>query len=355
MQGEIVTLSNLADLPAEAEDDRNFLGGLGILSLALIPLSTEKKVMGVLSLTMLRRRQEWPQELLRQCRLVAEILSNAMVRKHHEKTLKWAEVKYRVVADFTHDWEYWFNADGSLEYVSPSCERISGYSPGEFLGNPALFRDIIVQEDQDVWDSHYHDSRHELKSCEIQYRIQRRDGQICWIEHSCQPVIDLQGSLQGFRAGNRDITIRKHAEIQLRSAYAEITQLKNQLEAETAYLQSEIKREHNFDNIIGNSAALKYVLYKVEQIASTESNVLVLGESGTGKELIARAIHDKSPRRNRALVKVNCASLPSDLIESVLFGHERGAFTGAQERHLGRFEIADGTSIFLDEIGELPL
>ena len=127
--------------------------------------------MGVLSLTMLRHRQEWPQELLRQCRLVAEILSNAMVRKHHEETLKWAEAKYRVVADFTHDWEYWFNADGSLEYVSPSCERISGYSPREFMDNPALFRDIIVQEDQDVWDSHYHDSRHELKSCQIQFRI----------------------------------------------------------------------------------------------------------------------------------------------------------------------------------------
>ncbi|MEE4242923.1 MAG: ABC transporter substrate binding protein [Desulfopila sp.] len=355
MQGEIFTLSNLADLPEEAEDDRNFLSGLGILSLAVIPLSTEKKIIGVLSLIMLRHRQEWPQELLRQCRLVAEILSNAMVRKHHEETLKWAEVKYRVVADFTHDWEYWFNADGSLEYVSPSCERISGYSPREFLGNPALFRDIIIQEDQDVWDSHSCDFRHELKSCEIQYRIQRRDGQICWIEHSCQPVIDRQGSLQGFRACNRDITLRKHSETQLRTAYTEITQLKNQLEAETAYLQSEIKLEHNFDNIIGNSAALKYVLYKVEQIASTESNVLVLGESGTGKELIARAIHNKSPHRDRALVKVNCASLPSDLIESELFGHERGAFTGAHDRQLGRFEIAHGTTIFLDEIGELPL
>jgi len=355
MQGEIVTLSDLADLPAEAEDDRNFLSGLNILSLALIPLSTEKNIMGVLSLTMLRHRQEWPQELLRQCRLVAEILSNAMVRKHNAETLNLAEIKYQVVANFTHDWEYWFNADGTLEYVSPSCERISGYSPKEFLSNPALFRDIIVQEDQGAWDRHYQDSRHELKTCQIQYRIRRPDGQLCWIEHNCQPVIDHQGSLQGFRAGNRDITERKHAEIELRSAYEEITQLKDQLEAETAYLQSEIKLEHNFDNIIGNSAALKYVLYKVEQIAIPESNVLVLGESGTGKELIARAIHNKSPRRDRALVKVNCASLPPDLIESVLFGHERGAFTGAHERQLGRFEIAHNTTIFLDEIGELPL
>ena len=127
--------------------------------------------------------------------------------------------------------------------------------------------------------------------------------------------------------------VRQRAEIDLLSAYTEITQLKNQLEAETAYLQSEIKLEHNFDNIIGNSAALKYVLFKVEQIASTESNVLVLGESGTGKELIARAIHNKSPRNVRALVKVNCASLPSDLIESVLFGHERGAYPDFRALH----------------------
>ncbi|MEJ2168503.1 MAG: sigma 54-interacting transcriptional regulator [Desulfobacterales bacterium] len=206
----------------------------------------------------------------------------------------------------------------------------------------------------DVWDRHYHDSRQELKPREIQFRIQRRDGQICWIEHSCQPVINHQGSLQGFRVSNRDITYRKMAEVDLRRAYTEIEQLKDRLEAETAYLQQEIKLEHNFENIVGNSAALKYVLYKVEQVAAADTTVLVLGETGTGKELVARAIHNNSPRRNRPLVKVNCATLPSHLIESELFGHEAGAFTGAQTRQLGRFEVAGGTSVFLDEIGELP-
>jgi transcriptional regulator with GAF, ATPase, and Fis domain len=167
-------------------------------------------------------------------------------------------------------------------------------------------------------------------------------------------VTDSQGRLQGFRAGNRDITDRKFSELDLRKAYVEIELLKDQLEAETAYLQEEIKLEHNFENIVGQSAALKYVLYKVEQVAGTDSTVLVLGESGTGKELIARAIHSNSPRNGRALVKVNCATLPTHLIESELFGHERGAFTGAHSRQLGRFEVADSTSLFLDEIGELP-
>jgi PAS domain S-box-containing protein len=354
INGEMITFSDPEDLPAEAGADRNFLRGQGVVSLAVMPLSTGEKTLGVLSLTMLRHRKKWPNELMRQCRLVAEVFANALVRKRDQEALMQAEAKYRTVADFTYDWEYWANVDDSLEYVSPSCERISGYKIQDFIDNPSLFKEIIVPEDRDVWDRHYHDSRQELKPREIQFRIQRRGGQIRWIEHNCQPVTDHQGRLQGFRAGNRDITSRKLAAVHLREAYTEIEKLKDRLEAETAYLQDEIKLEYNFESIVGNSAALKYVLYKVEQVAAADTTVLVLGETGTGKELIARAIHNRSPRKVRPLVKVNCATLPSHLIESELFGHERGAFTGAQTRQLGRFEVADGTSIFLDEIGELP-
>jgi formate hydrogenlyase transcriptional activator len=138
-------------------------------------------------------------------------------------------------------------------------------------------------------------------------------------------------------------------------ALLEIKKLKDQLEAERAYLQEEIKLEYNHENIIGQSDGLNYVLYKVEQIARSNTIVLVLGETGTGKEMVARAIHSLSLRKERALVKVNCATLPSNLIESELFGHEKGAFTGANSRHLGRFEVANGATLFLDEIGELPM
>lgn len=138
-------------------------------------------------------------------------------------------------------------------------------------------------------------------------------------------------------------------------ALFEVSKLKDQLEAERAYLQEEIKLVYNHENIVGRSDAINYVLYKVEQIANTDINVLILGETGTGKELVARAIHGTSPRRERALVKMNCAALPSNLIESELFGHEKGAFTGAHSSRQGRFEVADGATLFLDEIGELPL
>lgn len=138
-------------------------------------------------------------------------------------------------------------------------------------------------------------------------------------------------------------------------AYEEIDQLKARLEQEKLYLQEEIKTEHDFEEIVGQSRAIKKVLRTIETVAKTDATVLVLGETGTGKELVARALHDLSPRKDKALVKVNCAALPSGLIESELFGHEKGAFTGALARKVGRFELAHGGTIFLDEIGDLPM
>ena len=138
-------------------------------------------------------------------------------------------------------------------------------------------------------------------------------------------------------------------------SYEEIATLKARLEKENIYLQEEIRTEHNFEEIVGNSPALLAVLRKVEQVAPTDSTVLINGETGTGKELIARAIHNRSARKDRALVRVNCSAISAGLVESELFGHLKGAFTGAIERRSGRFELADGGTIFLDEIGELPL
>ena len=138
-------------------------------------------------------------------------------------------------------------------------------------------------------------------------------------------------------------------------SYQEIAALKARLEKENVYLQEEIRTEHNFEEIVGNSPALLVALRKVEQVAPTDSTVLIYGETGTGKELIARAIHDRSARKDRPLVKVNCSAISAGLVESELFGHVKGAFTGALERRSGRFALADGGTIFLDEVGELPL
>jgi len=148
---------------------------------------------------------------------------------------------------------------------------------------------------------------------------------------------------------------KRQSETKLKQAFDEIKLLKDRLETERNYLLDEIRREHNLDEIIGNSRPLQRMLDSIEKVAPTDATVLIMGETGTGKELIARSIHGKSLRNDRPLIKVNCASLPLNLIESELFGHEKGAFTGAHTRRKGRFETADGATLFLDEVGELPL
>jgi PAS domain S-box-containing protein len=152
-----------------------------------------------------------------------------------------------------------------------------------------------------------------------------------------------------------DITEQKKAQEGLKNALGEVKKLKERLEAENIYLQQEIKQDHNFEEIVSKSALFKQVLEKIEQVADTDATVLILGESGTGKELIARGLHSISNRSSRPLVKVNCAALPVNLIESELFGHEKGAFTGALAQKIGRFELAHGGTLFLDEIGEMPI
>jgi len=152
-----------------------------------------------------------------------------------------------------------------------------------------------------------------------------------------------------------EIEERKRAETSLQGAYEEIKLLKDRLQAENIYLQQEVAREYNFGEIIGQSSALSHVFFRVEQVAPMNATVLLIGETGTGKGVIARAIHNRSARKDRPMITVNCTSLPANLIESELFGRERGAFTGADARQIGRFELADGGTIFLDEIGEMPL
>ena len=175
------------------------------------------------------------------------------------------------------------------------------------------------------------------------------------IPHIYSAVRTMMGDKPVLMGFGIDISKQKQAELQLRNALSELGVLKTKLEAECAYLGEEIKQIHDYSNIIGESEMLKYVLYSMEKIAPTDSTVLVLGESGTGKELIARAIHHNSRRKQSPFIKVDCAALPVNLIESELFGHEKGAFTGATDKRIGKFELADGATIFLDEIGELPL
>jgi PAS domain S-box-containing protein len=173
--------------------------------------------------------------------------------------------------------------------------------------------------------------------------LRRKDGRPLWVNVWMEPGRAEDGTIQASRSFFVDITDRVLAERE-----------RARLHEQNLYLQEEIKAEHDFEQIIGQSGALMEVLAKVGRVAPTDASVLITGETGTGKELIARAIHSTSRRKDKPLIKVNCAALPSGLVESELFGHEKGAFSGAVAKRLGRFELADGGTIFLDEIGELP-
>jgi PAS domain S-box-containing protein len=249
------------------------------------------------------------------------------------------------------DWDLLSNT----VFYSDRFREILGYTPAEFPGTIDSLRSRLHPEDTTaVWAAI---KRHlkERVAYRVELRLRTRSGDYLWILARGQAIWNSEGKAIRMCGSIQDITERKQAELDLKAALSEIQELKEKLEVERAYLQEEIKSQYNHENIIGQSNALNYIFYKVEQIAPTDTTVLILGETGTGKELVARAIHGLSPRKDRALVKVNCATLPANLIESELFGHEKGAFTGAHARQLGRFEVANGATLFLDEIGELPL
>jgi PAS domain S-box-containing protein len=250
-------------------------------------------------------------------------------------------------------WDWDIRSD-TVFFSDRFCD-ILGYSPGELPSSMDAFRSRLHPEDGEVIWAAIERHLQERVPFNTEYRMGTKSGEYRWFLSRAQARWDTEGNAVSMSGWIQDITALKQTELNLTAALSEINKLKEQLEAERAYLQEEIKLEYNHENIVGGSNEINYVFYKVEQIAASDTTVLILGETGTGKELIARAIHGLSLRKDRALVKINCATLPSNLIESELFGHEKGAYTGAHSTQLGRFEVANGANLFLDEIGELPL
>ncbi len=286
--------------------------------------------------------------------LVAGLVVQLRRRKQTETKLAAAEMRHRTVADFTHDWEFWRRPDGSFEYVSPACAGVSGYGTDDFLRSPALLEQMVLEEDRPTWDAYQLEALAGKRLPPLEYRIRTREGAVRWVEQASNPVLLEGGRFAGTRGSIRDISERKESQLELQRAYEEIRALKDRLEAENTYYREEIRAAEGPSELIGHSDALKYVIYRIRQVAPSDTTVLIQGETGTGKELVADAIHQLSARADRALVKVNCAALPQGLAESELFGHEKGAFTGANAQRKGRFELADGATLFLDEVGELP-
>ena len=275
----------------------------------------------------------------------------------HEELVN-LQLEQQLILDAAGEGIYGLDADGNITFGNAASSEILGWQ----------VEDILNKKAHDVHHhSHADGSPYPHEECPIYAaltdgEIHRVDNEVFWhtngkpvpVEYTSTPIIK-DGKPNGAVVVFRDVTNRKRIERQREEAYAEIKVLKEQLEQERDYLRDEIDVSTNFGEIIGQSAALKRTLAKVEAVASTSASVLILGESGVGKEMIARAIHYQSDRSDKPLIKVNCASIPKDLFESEFFGHVRGAFTGAHKDRIGRMQLANGGTLFLDEVGEIPM
>jgi len=248
----------------------------------------------------------------------------------------------------------WQVAGGDALHLSEEWYRIYGFDPRRGMPRWEERLQRVHPEDRDKWQATIARAIREKSDYNLEFRIVLPDGTLKWVHTVGHPVSSPAGELVQFVGSSMDVTDRKRSEDELKAAFEEIKQLKDQLYRENLALRDEVDRASMFEEIVGTSKPLKAVLSHTAKVARTDATVLITGETGTGKELIARAIHKRSERSEHAFVSVNCAAFAPTLISSELFGHEKGAFTGATQRRLGRFELADGGTIFLDEVGELP-
>jgi formate hydrogenlyase transcriptional activator len=358
VRGASFVFSNVDQLPTEAQRDKRALGALGIRSGSILPILANGKAIAAASFALHQEVTEWPEGLVQRLKLFTLALANGMERKLNQEDLTVATTEinaFKALLD-QHAIVTTTDPQGRITYANERFCAISKYSRGELLGqdhriinsghhSQEFFRSLWTTISQgQVW-------RGEIKN-------KARDGSFYWVAKTIVSIFNDQGKPAQYVDISTDITERKLAEETLVQSYAEIKQLKDRLHSEAECLGTEIKEikvAHLHGEVIGRSQAIRRVLHQLEQVAPADCSVLITGETGTGKELIAQAIHRLSVRKNRRMVLVNCAALPAALVESELFGRERGAYTGALTSQVGRFEAADGSTIFLDEVGELSV
>ena len=301
-------------------------------------ISSEGKVLGTFAMYYREPRSPSPQDLY----VLEQIASLAAISIKHqraEEKLRQDEMELRRIVDavpqainvMDPNGKVLYANKGVLDYTGLSIEDVKAEDFRARIFHPDDFQNIKVERERLLAAG---------LPFEIEQRARRKDGQFRWFLIRYNPLRDDQGHVIRWYATGTDIEDRKQAEERMRN--------------ENLALREEIDHSSMFEEIVGSSEPLRMVLLQVAKVSPTDSTVLISGETGTGKELIARAIHKRSKRSARAFIGVNCAAIPSSLIASELFGHEKGAFTGALQRRLGRFELADGGTIFLDEIGDLP-
>jgi formate hydrogenlyase transcriptional activator len=348
-QGLILALPGLNHLPTDALQDRLSWEAARLKSLLLVPTVIAGTPRCVLALACTRSANPWPTRCVPRMQLVASLFADTLERMRADREIRRNVDRLAEAQRIAHlgNWEW----DLLTREVCWSEEvyRIFGLDSLEFTPSMEAFWTLVHPEDLAKVQ---HEAQRATEGPEaiysIDHRIVRPDGSYRVVRELAVPNFDRDGRAVRLAGSTQDIT-------EIHAAYEEIRRLKDQLETENLYLREELSSVTGYGDIIRTSDAIQQVMFQAQQVAVTDSTVLVLGETGTGKELLAHFIHELSPRKSRPFITTNLAAMPSTLVESELFGREKGAFTGALTRHVGRFEVADGGTIFLDEIGEMPL
>ncbi len=351
--GQVVVVSSVERLPPEAARDQETYRHYGVKSNLAFPLSAGGgPLIGTLSFNSMREEHPWPETLIKRLQLVAQLFANALARKRSDLALRESEARLSLAAESAGAGLWSLDPATGLIWVNDRVREMFEFAADRPFTMVGMFEVIHPEHRERVRGA----VRQALVSGEItkvDYCVVLRGGAKRWLSSRGHRQLDPAGKGERLMGVTLDITDRKRDEEALLRQLAEIKELRDRLQVESNYLRAEIQVSESRGEIVGQSRAIKQVLHQVGQVAPTDSTVLISGETGAGKELIARAIHRLSPRKDRLMVMINCAALPGALVESELFGREKGAFTGALMRQAGRFELADRSTIFLDEIGEL--
>jgi formate hydrogenlyase transcriptional activator len=350
LNGEVAHFSSIDEVPDARE--RETLERFDTLARVVIPLSVAGRIIGAISFVSNHATRPWPRETLDRLHLVAQMFAGALARKYADKALCASEERFRSVADDAPVMIWVSGTDKTCTWLNRRWLDFVGRTMEQELGSG--WAESVHPDDVNSCLATYTTAFDARQSFTMEYRLRRHDGEWRWVLDSGRPTHAADGVFTGYIGSCIDVTDQKESKRALEDALAEVQRLRDRLQLENVYLRHEVRERLGQGRVIGQSAAVRRVLEQLEQVAPTDSTVLLLGETGTGKELFASQIHERSARRTRAMVRVNCAAIPSTLIESELFGREKGAFTGALSRQIGRFEMADHSTIFLDEIGDLP-
>ncbi|MCD2452285.1 sigma 54-interacting transcriptional regulator [Methylicorpusculum oleiharenae] len=359
LAGKPFIMHDVDALPQEASTDREGFLRYGTRAALVFPFIVGGALSGGIGFGSVRPRQ-WPEHVIQGLGLIADVYANVLERKRNMKELQWKEEQMRLAAESADIGLWVWNIPQDTIWATDRARAIYGV-PNEEKLDLQRFLACIHAEDCERVKVGVQKAFQEVSHFREEYRVVHSDGTEYWVCATGKLQLGDTGLPERMMGASLNITDVRRTKIELerandelKTAFEEIRQLKDQFHQENIYLRREIS-ERKGTQVVKGSAAMQSILSQVQQVAPTPATVLIMGETGTGKELLATAIHEASPRKNRSMIRVNCAAIPLALIESELFGREKGAYTGALAKQIGRFELANHSTLFLDEVGELPL